>query len=419
VNATRSKAAAVRLPAIALLAALAIHLVAASTGFAGEAVEVEIMRKTICTPERAYSLSEILLFMTSVAGLIRLCLCIGLRTGRPRADLDAVAAALQSLRLGQAAGFRKEIERLASWFDRVYPDDAPIPFDSAVRDIERRVALDEARAAKWTRKLHQLGLLALLVGCLGTITGLISAFQVVEVLRAPTPGDVAAGVYESLSSAAFALSIWIVLSAAGTALGNSFALHYRLLRGVLSRFRAPGTAAAIVPARDYRLPADLPAPAGMAFAGLVLLLACTIIFGVLLGQRDIEEVRLPAAWSVREDRAFNTDSLTVNVHHRAANEIRCDLYARRGACREASHWRIAIRGLDCTDESRLARAIREEADLRRPDPRNPVVSESRVQIRADAQAPWQLVQQVYAACTAAGIYQVEAGAGRMPVVRNP
>ena len=52
--------------------------------------------------------------------------------------------------------------------------------------------------------------LAPLLGLLGTVTGMIASFQVIEGLKAPTPKDLASGVYESLVNTTMGLFIGIV-----------------------------------------------------------------------------------------------------------------------------------------------------------------------------------------------------------------
>ncbi|MBK7874655.1 MAG: MotA/TolQ/ExbB proton channel family protein [Planctomycetes bacterium] len=49
-----------------------------------------------------------------------------------------------------------------------------------------------------------------LLGLLGTVTGMISSFQKIEQMKAPTPGDLAEGVYESLVNTTMGLFIGIV-----------------------------------------------------------------------------------------------------------------------------------------------------------------------------------------------------------------
>ena len=75
----------------------------------------------------------------------------------------------------------------------------------------------EAAANEETFKLNSkisylslIGNVAPLLGLLGTVTGMISSFQVIETLKAPTPGDLAKGVYESLVNTTMGLFIAIL-----------------------------------------------------------------------------------------------------------------------------------------------------------------------------------------------------------------
>jgi len=75
----------------------------------------------------------------------------------------------------------------------------------------------EAAAGEETFKLNTkisylslIGNVAPLLGLLGTVTGMISSFQTIETLKAPTPGDLAKGVYESLVNTTMGLFIAIV-----------------------------------------------------------------------------------------------------------------------------------------------------------------------------------------------------------------
>jgi biopolymer transport protein ExbB len=58
--------------------------------------------------------------------------------------------------------------------------------------------------------LSLIGNVAPLLGLLGTVTGMISSFQVIETLAAPTPGDLAKGVYESLVNTTMGLFVAII-----------------------------------------------------------------------------------------------------------------------------------------------------------------------------------------------------------------
>jgi biopolymer transport protein ExbD len=58
--------------------------------------------------------------------------------------------------------------------------------------------------------------------------------------------------------------------------------------------------------------------------------------------------------------------------------------------------------------------LKKEADGFRTDPKNPKFSERSLMIRADASAPYGLVQRLVNTCAKAGIYKVECGAARPP-----
>ena len=67
-------------------------------------------------------------------------------------------------------------------------------------------------AFKLNTKISYLSLIGnvALLGLLRTVTGMISSFQVIETLKAPTPGDLAKGVYESLVNTTLGLFIAIL-----------------------------------------------------------------------------------------------------------------------------------------------------------------------------------------------------------------
>jgi biopolymer transport protein ExbB len=70
----------------------------------------------------------------------------------------------------------------------------------------------EEEAFKLQAKISYLSLIGNigpLLGLLGTVTGMITAFQRIEQLKAPTPKDLASGVYESLVNTTMGLFIGI------------------------------------------------------------------------------------------------------------------------------------------------------------------------------------------------------------------
>jgi biopolymer transport protein ExbB len=82
--------------------------------------------------------------------------------------------------------------------------------------VEDAIHQMEVTAMEETFKLNSkisyvslVGNLGPLVGLLGTVTGMISSFQVIENLKAPTPKDLAVGVYESLVNTTMGLFVSI------------------------------------------------------------------------------------------------------------------------------------------------------------------------------------------------------------------
>lgn len=87
----------------------------------------------------------------------------------------------------------------------------------ASHSVEDGIHQMEVTAMEETFKLQSkisyvslVGNLGPLVGLLGTVTGMISAFQVIENLKAPTPKDLAVGVYESLVNTTMGLFVSIL-----------------------------------------------------------------------------------------------------------------------------------------------------------------------------------------------------------------
>jgi biopolymer transport protein ExbB len=77
-------------------------------------------------------------------------------------------------------------------------------------------AVDQASGAEAFRLNTKISYLSLvgnigpLLGLLGTVTGMITSFQKIETMKAPTPADLAVGVYESLVNTTMGLFIAIV-----------------------------------------------------------------------------------------------------------------------------------------------------------------------------------------------------------------
>jgi biopolymer transport protein ExbB len=83
-------------------------------------------------------------------------------------------------------------------------------YDEAMRGMEETAALQSFKLNAKLSYLSLVGNIGPLLGLLGTVTGMISSFQVIESLIAPTPADLAKGVYESLVNTTMGLFISIV-----------------------------------------------------------------------------------------------------------------------------------------------------------------------------------------------------------------
>ena len=82
--------------------------------------------------------------------------------------------------------------------------------EGALRGLEESAALQGFKLTAKLSYLSLVGNIGPLLGLLGTVTGMISSFQVIETLTAPTPADLAKGVYESLVNTTMGLFISIV-----------------------------------------------------------------------------------------------------------------------------------------------------------------------------------------------------------------
>ncbi len=140
---------------------------------------------------------------------------------------------------------------------------------------------------------------------------------------------------------------------------------------------------------------------------IMFLLLLFLMLGADMGQREFEDVILPVADAVKEDKVKDPGGVTtVNVYHKY--EGQCRAYKEGGICTDRLHWSIGVRGEDYNPRS-IAALIKNEADLNR-DPSNPTISERKVMIRADQSALYEYVQKVIEACALAGLYKIEIGA---------
>ena len=149
---------------------------------------------------------------------------------------------------------------------------------------------------------------------------------------------------------------------------------------------------------------------------IMFLLLLFFMLGADMGHRELEDVRLPKAAQAKKENPNGSDHrLTINAYH---SETICSSYASQRVCRTDGHWKLALRGKDCTEPAALASAL-EKSTLwsvgLRTCEAGPL-SDRRVMIRADAGAPFGLAQRAMNVCASKGIYKIEVGAS-VPATR--
>jgi biopolymer transport protein ExbB len=83
-------------------------------------------------------------------------------------------------------------------------------YENMVNGMEQVAAEESFKLNVKISNLSLIGNIAPLLGLLGTVTGMISSFQVIATKKAPTPADLASGVYESLVNTTCGLFLAIV-----------------------------------------------------------------------------------------------------------------------------------------------------------------------------------------------------------------
>ncbi len=83
-------------------------------------------------------------------------------------------------------------------------------YEHMVNGMEQVAAEEGFKLQAKISNLSLIGNVAPLLGLLGTVTGMISSFQVIETKKAPTPADLAIGVYESLVNTTMGLFLAVV-----------------------------------------------------------------------------------------------------------------------------------------------------------------------------------------------------------------
>jgi biopolymer transport protein ExbB len=87
-------------------------------------------------------------------------------------------------------------------------------YDEARKGLEEAAVVESFRLNAKLSYLSLIGNIGPLLGLLGTVTGMITSFQKIETMTAPTPADLATGVYESLVNTTIGLFIAIIFLSA-------------------------------------------------------------------------------------------------------------------------------------------------------------------------------------------------------------
>ncbi|MFN0207118.1 MAG: MotA/TolQ/ExbB proton channel family protein [Planctomycetota bacterium] len=93
-------------------------------------------------------------------------------------------------------------------------------YDEMIRGLEQVSVQEQFKLNQKISYLSLIGNIGPLLGLLGTVTGMISSFQEIEKIAAPTPAQLSKGVYESLVNTTMGLFIGIVFLTAYFLLKN-------------------------------------------------------------------------------------------------------------------------------------------------------------------------------------------------------
>ena len=153
---------------------------------------------------------------------------------------------------------------------------------------------------------------------------------------------------------------------------------------------------------------------------IMFLLLLFFMLGADMSQRELEEVELPKADQVKEekkDKEAGERRVNVNIFHtHTSSGTNCDDHEAHRVCRKMEHWAIAIYSQTFTLDT-IKQELKELAELSLEDdqPADPKVvrlSKVEIMIRADQNAPYAYIQRVIESCGATGLYKIAVGAAQ-------
>ena len=149
---------------------------------------------------------------------------------------------------------------------------------------------------------------------------------------------------------------------------------------------------------------------------IMFLLLLFFMLGADMTQREFAELMLPNADRIKEDDNTNKEGepvTTINVFH--DGQVTCPIAANGGMCREESHWKWGIRGVDYTKDT-IKPQLQLEADESLEPDIDPLakkrLSSRKVMIRADRTAPYGDIQKLIEYAGLAGMYKIEIAAAK-------
>lgn len=183
------------------------------TVFAGEAEQAEVHKKSLLDLFQSTGIVGILMVILSVIGTALLLQYLVNYT-EPKLNNPALLSEVEQM-LGEG-DINSALEVAQS--DRTYVGLVLTGalsrsfggYEEVKEGFGESAAVEAYRLQANLSYLSLVGNIGPLLGLLGTVTGMISSFQVIETMKAPTPGDLAVGVYESLVNTTMGLFVAII-----------------------------------------------------------------------------------------------------------------------------------------------------------------------------------------------------------------
>lgn len=293
--------------------------------------------------------------------------------------------------------------------------------EAAGERLSRASALELLRLEGRIRLLSWLAVLAPAIGSLGALRYFTHVIFEWQIGCHPITADDVAHISLSCLAAGFGCAIPLLIAA-------PLLRHFLLLRALRVRVDVARFLADSLPRNAGRgsgrcVGPTIPAPRSVeifpAFwptlasaSSFVLVLLGTWGFSYPYGRT--EAVTLPTAASAEEIEVLWPDRHrdTYNINHMAGTDRDDGPAACSGGCRNRSHWRIRKEGYDLTDSAELDRHLQAQAGWRRAVDGTSRNVEITALIRADAHAPFGLVQSLIFTLRKYGYGRVTFGTAR-------